>query len=63
MESKGTVTFEKHEEKRYSPWRGNPRKFTPGAIEQREEYRATVIDTNVSIRRNIERNMKNYLYY
>ena len=58
----GVATLVK-DDKKQSPWRHQRKEFTPGVIERREEYRATIIDTNVSLRQNIERSWKNYLYY
>lgn len=58
---RSVVKLEKSEKK--CPFKRPKGNFKPGLIERREEYRARIIDSDVSIRENIERNWKNYLYY
>jgi hypothetical protein len=47
----------------YGTKRPPKKRKTPGMYERQEEYRATVIDTECSIRENLERNWKNFIYY
>lgn len=63
MEDRKMVAGVEYGTPKESPWKKPKGKFVPGAIERKEEHRAKIIDTNVSIRENIERRLKNYLYY